>query len=1713
MIDRLTSTSVTLAAAAFALVSGFCFSSALQAKQEEPDPSKPVSFYRQIRPILQAQCYGCHQPSKAKGDYIMTDFATLLKGGEEGEAVLGGNPEASLLVKEITPDASGKASMPQKADALHTTQIDLIKRWIAEGAKDDTPPSARRQHDMENPPVYATAPLVTSLDYSPDGKYLAVAGYHEVLLHRADGSGLEARLVGLSERIQKIRFSPDGKHLAVAGGNPGRMGEIQVWDVADRELLQSTSTTFDTLYGVSWSPDGGRLAFGAADNSLRVIDAKSGKEVLFNGSANDWVLDSVWSSDGSHLVATSRDMAAKLTEVATSRFVDNITSITPGALRGGIHAVERHPQRDEILIGGSDGLPQIYRIHRQTKRVIGDNANLVRKFPAMEGRIFGVDYSPDGKTIAAASAYHASGAVNIYGAEFDSALSDELKKIHEKRVSDHTPAEKATLEASLNDGVKLLKSVVVADSGIYAVGFSPDGKTLAAGGADGKIRLIDVGTGEVSKEFISVPLTDAATIAKDTSDQIERAARDKAMEAEVLSPNRQVAKLEVMPKEIALGKPAEYAQLLVTAIMKDGTRADVTRIAAMEAQGVQVEITPHRLVRPKAEGRGIIKIRLASQLVEVPVSVGGLQEAYEPDYIRDINPVLSKLGCNMGTCHGGQAGKNGFQLSLRGYDMAYDVTALTEELWSRRSNVAAPARSLMLLKASGAVPHEGGQLTVPGELYYEMIKAWIANGSKIKEDTPKVTRLEVFPLNPVVEAIGEKQQMRVLATYADGITKDVTAEAFIESGNTEVAETDKHGLVTTLRRGEAPMLARFEGAYAATTVTVMGDRSGFAWKEPEKWSRIDELVSSKWQRMKILPSGLTKDNEFLRRVYLDLTGLPPTADEVRAFLEDKTDTRLKRDKVIDQLIASEAFVEQWTNKWADMLQVNSKFLGEEGAQLFRGWIREQIAGNRPYDQFVKEILTASGSNREHPAASYYKILRTPEDTMENTTHLFLAVRFNCNKCHDHPFERWTQGQYYETAAFFSQVGLTKDPASGNRNIGGSAVEGAKPLFEIVQDTGKGEMVHQRTNKETKPEFPYPVKLNLAEKPDASRRARLADWMTSPDNTYFAMSYANRIWGYLTGTGVIEPLDDIRAGNPPSNPELLSYLTDEFIQSGFDVRHLMRVITKSRTYQLSIATNEWNKDDQINYSHAKARRLPAEALYDAIHAVTGAANNIPGVKPGTRAAEIDDAQIKIADGFLGNFGRPVRESACECERSNDVQLGPVMALISGPTVGDAISSPTNAIAELTKKMPDDRRLIEELFVRILNRPPTEEEIKAAEASMAEIAGENASMMKDWAEYEMKMSGVIAAQEAERAEKIAKARQAIADHQKAVAPELAKKQAERATRIAKAEEQVKKSEEAVLPKLADWSAYLDLSTEWIPLDLEVVRVSGVEKLVKEADGSLLATALPPGAAVQAMYVLRAKTSLTGITGIKIEALPDERLPDNGPGLAPDGNFVLTEFTVSHQAAGQAKPEAVKMRPHLASFEQKDFGIAASVNGNNDVADKGWAVSPRGSRRHEAIFETDPAAIGSKDGVLNLVLQQGYQRQRYHLGKFRIYVTSSAQPLRFGASQGLAQIATTEMGKRDEAQLAKLRAEYLLTDAAHQDAKRALVAARMPLPVDQQLLALQGKLVEAQQPVVLDPKLVQLRRDAGLSRQQMSTMRLTAAQDLAWALINSPAFLFNY
>jgi hypothetical protein len=787
-------------------------------------------------------------------------------------------------------------------------------------------------------------------------------------------------------------------------------------------------------------------------------------------------------------------------------------------------------------------------------------------------------------------------------------------------------------------------------------------------------------------------------------------------------PLPKILSLKLEPATLTLSDGRDERRVLVLGQTEGDKFVDLTADATLKSEAACVEVTSDGYLRPKSKGSTGILINAAGKQARLPVQV---ESAEMPPvrFVREVQPILSKSGCNQGTCHGSAKGKNGFKLSLRGYDPDYDYQALINDLSGRRFNRVNVDESLMLLKPLGEVPHEGRQAIKPGSRELQVVRQWIAEGTKFEDPAAgRAKSIQILPSDVEMDLPGRAQPFLVIAKYADGSTRDVTRDAHFSVSNTEVSDVSKDGVVKALRRGEAALLVRYEGIYGTALLTIMGDRSGYEWVKVPEHNFIDTHVNAKLRKMKILSSDLCTDAEFVRRVHLDLTGLPPKTEKVRAFLDDATPSQEKRDRLIDDLLGSNDYVEFWANKWADLLQCNSENLGQKSVWLYRDWIRKQIAQNTPYDKMVRALLTAQGSSYENPAVNYLRVLREPGKMTEDVTQTFLGVRFNCNKCHDHPFERWTQNQYYEMGAYFARVGIKKGQIGRDvifAEAGGTTQVTSEEVVYVKYDGG--EVKHLKTDNVVKPRVPVGEAHEIGPKDD--RRDALVDWLASKENPFFAKSMANRIWSYFLGKGIIDPVDDIRASNPPSNPELLDALTAEFVSSNFDLRKLMRTICRSRTYQLSIVKNKWNEDDAINFSHASPRRLSAEQMVDAVALATGTRSKLAGVPTGMRAVQIPDGMVQGND-FLLLFGRPKRQSACECERSSNLTLSHALSLINGPTISEAVNSSDSRIAKLAETEQDDQKLVEEIYLTCLSRPPSEKELAAVKfsegASRLEVA---------------------------------------------------------------------------------------------------------------------------------------------------------------------------------------------------------------------------------------------------------------------------------------------------------------------------------------------------------------------------------------------------------
>lgn len=756
----------------------------------------------------------------------------------------------------------------------------------------------------------------------------------------------------------------------------------------------------------------------------------------------------------------------------------------------------------------------------------------------------------------------------------------------------------------------------------------------------------------------------------------------------------------VEPTTAALVGPRSTRQLVATAIDADEARRDLTRVVQWVSENPDVvRVDGHGQLHPVGNGSTRVIARAGSFEVAMRVEVSGLDQPQPVSFRNDVIAAFSQAGCNMGACHGTPTGKGGFRLSLRGYLPDQDYQILSREAGGRRVNPLAADTSLILTKPLGMVPHEGGLRLARGTKAFEFIRDWIAEGAKDDPDAPKPVRLEITPGNRILNAPAKTQQLSVLAHFSDGTTRDVTPICWYDSSSADIAEVDPSGYVTFKRRGEAAIIAHYHDLVANVRLTHLVEVPRFQLAEVPGDHPIDRAVYQKLNQMRIAPSELCTDDEFLRRVYLDTIGVLPTPEEAQAFREDPAAN--KRARWIDSLLHRSEFNDFWALKLADVLRSNSRLIQAKGAYVFHRWIREQVESGVPLDQFVRTLLTSEGSSFKNPAANYFRISRDPESSVETTAQLFLGVRIQCAKCHNHPFERWTQDDYYGFAAFFSRVKQKK---------------GELPDEEIVFNGKDGEVRQPRTGKVMPPKA-----LGgdiLADDPHAlSRRERLAAWLTSGDNPFFARSLANRIWFHLMGRGVVEPVDDFRDSNPPSNDALLDTLASEFVKSGFDLRALVRLILTSRTYQLSARPNALNADDTIYFSHAYTRLLPAEVLLDAISTVTGtttAFNNLPS---GARATQIPDGQMD--NPFLKTFGRPARELACECERESDSNLSQALQLIGGSTVNGKLRDDQGRMAQLAASNKSAEEITRELYQIALSRDPDENEIAAAVKHLNEV----------------------------------------------------------------------------------------------------------------------------------------------------------------------------------------------------------------------------------------------------------------------------------------------------------------------------------------------------------------------------------------------------------
>jgi hypothetical protein len=760
-------------------------------------------------------------------------------------------------------------------------------------------------------------------------------------------------------------------------------------------------------------------------------------------------------------------------------------------------------------------------------------------------------------------------------------------------------------------------------------------------------------------------------------------------------PKAALKALSIYPPQVNLDGPRDEQRLGVLGRYADGRAWDLSRTAkyTSSAPGVAA-VSAQGIVQPVADGQAIITVEAGGLKAAVPVQVRKATADIPVSFSREIVPVLTRAGCNQGACHGAQHGRGGFKLSLLGFDPAFDYAQIVASAEGRRVVVSDPERSILLQKPTLTMEHGGGERFKVSSRGYNLLKRWLEDGvPEPSAKDPEVTGLEVWPLRRTVVP-GEQQQILVRATWKDGRSEDVTGWAQFDSLNDGVAGVTPGGLVTAKNRGETHIMVRFGGQATVVQITLPYAKLD-EYPQVAGHNFIDDRLLAKWKNLGLIPSPLCGDEEFFRRMHLDTIGTLPTPEDVKTFLADKSPDRRKQ--AIDRVLKRPEFVDFWALKWGDLLRINRDFMSERGMWSFHNWVRAAVRDGKPLDEMVRDIITAEGSTFTEGPANFYMAARNPADWSETATQVFLGVRVGCAKCHHHPFEKWSQDDYYGMAAFFARLGT-----KGSQEFGLFGRE------QVVYLKPAGEQTHPRKGGAVKP---HPLDGPVMD--DAlDRRVTLAEWMTAKDNPFFARNLVNRFWGYYMGRGLVEPLDDMRATNPASNPELLEALAKDFVKHRFDLKHLLRTIMNSRAYQLASTATPGNAADAANVHYARftIRRLTAEQLADALDFATGTKQKYAGLPLGTRAIQLPDAEVKSF--FLDTFGRPSRKIVCECERTGQPNIAQALHLLNGDFLNTKIAAPTGRVEKLLKVKKGLPEIVDELYLVTLSRPPRPEEVTRA-----------------------------------------------------------------------------------------------------------------------------------------------------------------------------------------------------------------------------------------------------------------------------------------------------------------------------------------------------------------------------------------------------------------
>ncbi len=1228
-------------------------------------PTAPPPIARAALNILRDECLSCHNPEKKKGGLVLDSREALLRGGEEGPALVPGHPETSRLIAVLAPGAD--PHMPPKRQ-LDEPRIRALRDWIkAGGAWDPLGLAAEPEPSLVLGPLPASYRPVFAVGFSPDGKRLAFGRGAALWIAdlAATNAAAPVELRDAPDPIQAVAWSPDGKRLAV-----GSHGRVVLREGPDLRIVRDWTTGIDArVNALAFAPDGATLAAGlgspARPGRVALLSI-AGTNAMAGWKAHaDAVLGVTFSGDGQRIATAGADRLVRVWNARTHSEVATLEGHSAQVL-----AVAFNTNATQVASAAADRELKVWDIVTREKLVhLGEHVGAVTavRWPGAGTSVFAT--TDDGAVLRYTN-------IRPHSGEQSSGSADEK------------------VLARLGDAV-------------LALDVTADGTRVAAGCQDGVVGVWDPDGKELLRLAPGNPATNAPAKAPPSPVAATETLARRRAPAATLPRDARVVSISAEPASLRLDAIAPRHGVRITAKLADGFEVDATDAARWSvAAKSPFLLAGDGRVAATADGSGKLVATVGRHRVEIPVRVEGLARGGDDvGFVRDVLPALNRAGCSAGACHAKAEGQNGFKQSIFSYDPKHDWGEIVKDARGRRVFPASPEASLFLMKPLLRVPHEGGKRFEENSATHRLVARWIGAGMPYTAAREAaLTNLAVFPEERRYPH-GGRQRLLVRAQYADGTVRDVTDLAAYVASDKEIVQVDEAGRVTAgTQTGAAVVVARYMGLVAASRVTVPARRQLPAerYAALPRNNFVDERAFARHQELGLFPSEPCTDAEYLRRVSLDVAGVLPTAAEARAFLADSAkDQRAARAEAVDRLLARPEFAEYWANQWADLLRPNPDRVGVKSVMVLDEWIRASFREGKPFDQFAREIVAAEGSNHRDGPAVVYRDRRDPPELTTMFSQLFLGVRLECAKCHHHPNERWSQDDFYQLAAYFGPV---RQRGAG---LSPPISAGTETFFYAPGGTVK----HPVTQAVLAPRAPDAPPAAIAEGTDP-RRA-LAAWMTAPSNPFFAHAAVNRVWAGFFGRGLVDPVDDFRISNPCVNPSLLDALAADFAAHGYDLRHLIRTIAASRLYQLGGKPNETNLGDIRHFSRAARRRLRAEVLLDAVCDITGVPETFAGLPPGSRAMQT--WTYKSASQFLDAFSRPNPSSDPPCERDRQMSVVQSLHLMNATALQAKIASPDGRARKLAKGDLAPEAIVAELYFAAYGRAPEPTELATATAA--------------------------------------------------------------------------------------------------------------------------------------------------------------------------------------------------------------------------------------------------------------------------------------------------------------------------------------------------------------------------------------------------------------